>query len=73
MSLLNVSFKDTAFLEVFGLSDQNIISYFALSQFYDKSSLNEQINMQARFNQLSAVELDRRFLLLIQINGRHRI
>ncbi|KAJ3072425.1 Mediator of RNA polymerase II transcription subunit 6, partial [Quaeritorhiza haematococci] len=58
--LTHVSFKDTNFLQMFGLWEHNVLDYFALSQFYDKSSLNEQIKMQARFNELQANMLDRR-------------
>ncbi|KAI8805282.1 MED6 mediator sub complex component-domain-containing protein [Cladochytrium replicatum] len=59
-SLTEVSFKDTNFLKFYGLHEANVIDYFALSQFYDKSCLNEQIRMQARFNELQAHQLDRR-------------
>ncbi|KAJ3154016.1 Mediator of RNA polymerase II transcription subunit 6 [Geranomyces variabilis] len=58
--LTHVSWKDTAFIQQHGLNEHSIIPYFALSQFYDRSSLNEQIAMQARFNQLEAASLDKR-------------
>ncbi|KAJ3160934.1 hypothetical protein HDU86_008296 [Geranomyces michiganensis] len=58
--LTQVSWKDTAFIQQHGLNEHSIMHYFALSQFYDRSSLNEQIAMQARFNQLEAASLDKR-------------
>ncbi|KAJ3172271.1 Mediator of RNA polymerase II transcription subunit 6 [Geranomyces variabilis] len=58
--LTQVSWKDTAFIQQHGLNEHSIMPYFALSQFYDRSSLNEQIAMQARFNQLEAATLDKR-------------
>ncbi|KAI8920550.1 MED6 mediator sub complex component-domain-containing protein [Entophlyctis helioformis] len=58
--LTGVSFKDTAFLQAYGLNEFNVLDYFALSQFYDNSCLNEQLKMQARFNELQAHQLDRR-------------
>ncbi|KAI8610852.1 MED6 mediator sub complex component-domain-containing protein [Chytriomyces sp. MP71] len=64
--LLSVSFKDTAFLEqarVFGLHPANALDYFKQSpQFYDKSSINGILDMQARHNSLQATELDHRQL-----------
>ena len=53
-----VSFKDTAFLQMFGLSEINALDYFAQSQFYDPLCINEQLKMQARFNELNAQQLD---------------
>ena len=53
-----VSFKDTAFLRMFGLSEANALDYFAQSQFYDPLCINEQLKMQARFNELNAQQLD---------------
>ncbi|KAJ1557298.1 hypothetical protein HK096_008052 [Nowakowskiella sp. JEL0078] len=47
--LTQVSFKDTTFLQHFPLDEHNIIDYFALSQFYDRSCINEQVRMQERF------------------------
>ncbi|KAH6582747.1 hypothetical protein BASA61_008377 [Batrachochytrium salamandrivorans] len=58
--LTSVSFKDTAFLQVFGLNEHNALDYFAMSQFYDKSCLNEQLKMQVRHNDLQAQQLDGR-------------
>ncbi|KAJ3388036.1 Mediator of RNA polymerase II transcription subunit 6 [Lobulomyces angularis] len=58
--LLNVCFKDTNFLQMYSLNEFNVLDYFSYSQFYEKSSLNEQIKMQARFNELQANMLDRR-------------
>ncbi|KAI8919929.1 MED6 mediator sub complex component-domain-containing protein [Powellomyces hirtus] len=58
--LTHVSWKDTAFIQAHGLNEHSVMPYFALSQFYDKSSINEQISMQARFNQLEASQLDKR-------------
>ncbi|KAI8905143.1 MED6 mediator sub complex component-domain-containing protein [Gorgonomyces haynaldii] len=55
---LEVSFKDTIFLQQFGLSEYNCLDYFALSQFYDPSCINEQLKMQARFNELNVQMLD---------------
>lgn len=46
------SFKDTLFLESFGLSPLNVLDYFSKSQFYDSSCINEQLKMQQRFNTL---------------------
>ncbi|KAJ3224047.1 hypothetical protein HK099_000325 [Clydaea vesicula] len=57
--LLNVCFKDTNFLQMYSLNEFNVLDYFSYSQFYEKSSLNEQIKMQARFNELQANMLDR--------------
>jgi mediator of RNA polymerase II transcription subunit 6 len=62
-ALSQVCFKDTVFLQSFGLSERNVMDYFALSQFYDPTSINEQFKMQQRFNQLSkepTASLDRR-------------
>lgn len=47
------SFKDTIFLESFGLSPWNVLEYFSKSQFYDSSCINEQLKMQQRFNTLN--------------------
>jgi mediator of RNA polymerase II transcription subunit 6 len=46
------SFKDTVFLESFGLTPWNVLDYFSKSQFYDSSCINEQLKMQQRFNTL---------------------
>ncbi|KAJ3258257.1 hypothetical protein HK103_003738 [Boothiomyces macroporosus] len=56
--LTSVSFKDTAFLQAFGLHELNIIEYFSKSQFYDVSCIDEQLKMQARFNDLQVTQLD---------------
>ncbi|KAI9201892.1 MED6 mediator sub complex component-domain-containing protein [Polychytrium aggregatum] len=58
--LTHVSFKDPAFLGTLGLHEHNALDYFALSQFYDKKSINEEIIMQSRFNQLQANQLNRK-------------
>ncbi|KAJ3275363.1 hypothetical protein HDV01_000655 [Terramyces sp. JEL0728] len=55
--LTSVSFKDTAFLQAFGLHELNIIEYFSKSQFYDVSCIDEQLKMQARFNDLQMTSL----------------
>ncbi|KAJ3125818.1 hypothetical protein HK098_008206 [Nowakowskiella sp. JEL0407] len=47
--LTGVCFKDTTFLQHNFLDQSNVITYFSLSQFYDRSCINEQILMQARF------------------------
>jgi mediator of RNA polymerase II transcription subunit 6 len=57
-TLTEICFKDTVFLQNFGLSQFNVLDYFALSQFYDSSCINEQLKMQARFNQLQQGQLD---------------
>ena len=57
----DVSFKDTVFLQQFGLGEHNALDYFSTSQFYDPSCINEQIKMQARFNELEAASLDHTF------------
>ncbi|KAJ3345760.1 Mediator of RNA polymerase II transcription subunit 6 [Kappamyces sp. JEL0680] len=62
VDLTTVSFKDTAFLQAFGLHEFNVLDYFAQSQFYDKSCINEQLKMQARFNNLLPAELDIKLL-----------
>lgn len=64
--LTSVSFKDTNFLQMCGLFDYNVLEYFSLSQFYDKSCLNEQIKMQARFNELQVHALDRTYVNVIR-------
>ncbi|KAJ3328089.1 Mediator of RNA polymerase II transcription subunit 6 [Blyttiomyces sp. JEL0837] len=65
--LTTVSFKDTTFLQLFGLHEHNALQYFALSpQFYDKNSINERIAMQTRFNQLEAAQLDFRAMTGIE-------
>nr|KAJ3419306.1 Mediator of RNA polymerase II transcription subunit 6 [Polyrhizophydium stewartii] len=46
--------------QYWGLHEFNVLDYFAMSQFYDNSCLNEQVKMQARFNALEAAQLDRR-------------
>ena len=52
-----VCFKDTGFLMARGLTQENVLEYLSLSQFYDPSCLNEQLRMQGRFsNALSADE-----------------
>ena len=48
--LAQVCFKNTAFLEQNGLSEHSVMDYFATSQFYDPTSINEQFHMQQRFN-----------------------
>ncbi|KAJ3183983.1 Mediator of RNA polymerase II transcription subunit 6 [Gaertneriomyces sp. JEL0708] len=59
--LTHVSWKDTGFLQMFGLNEQNIMDYFARSPFYDLSCINEQLRMQSMHNQhLSAEQLDKR-------------
>lgn len=47
------SFKDTIFLESYGLTPWNVLDYFSKSQFYDSSCINEQLKMQQRFNTLN--------------------
>ena len=56
--LATITFKDTAFLQIFGLNEINVLDYFAQSQFYDSLCINEQLKMQARFNELEAQQLD---------------
>lgn len=56
--LATVTFKDTGFLQMFGLNEMNVLEYFAQSQFYDPLCINEQLKMQARFNELEAQQLD---------------
>ncbi|KAI9103008.1 MED6 mediator sub complex component-domain-containing protein [Phlyctochytrium arcticum] len=58
--LTHISWKDTAFLQMYGLGEHNIMDYFSLSPFYDPSSINEQIRMQARFNQFEASQMDKK-------------
>ncbi|EGF78057.1 hypothetical protein BATDEDRAFT_91168 [Batrachochytrium dendrobatidis JAM81] len=58
--LTTMSFKDTAFLQLLGLNEHNALDYFSMSQFYDKSCLNEQLKMQVRHNELQAQQLDGR-------------
>ncbi|KND04822.1 uncharacterized protein SPPG_00525 [Spizellomyces punctatus DAOM BR117] len=58
--LTQISWRDPAFLQHFGLGEHNVMDYFALSEFYDKSSINEQLRMQARFNELQTSQLDKR-------------
>ncbi|KAJ3104980.1 Serine/threonine-protein kinase plk1 [Physocladia obscura] len=54
-----ISFKNTQYLEQHGLSHHNALHYFQqCPQFYDKSCINEQIQMQARFNSLNPEDLD---------------
>ncbi|KAJ3379962.1 Mediator of RNA polymerase II transcription subunit 6 [Entophlyctis sp. JEL0112] len=56
----SVSFKDTVYLETRGLSHHNALEYFQqCPQFYDKSCINEQIQMQARFNSLNPDDLEK--------------
>ncbi|KAI8841331.1 MED6 mediator sub complex component-domain-containing protein [Chytridium lagenaria] len=58
--LTQVCFKDATFLQMYGLNEHNVLNYFAMSpQFYDKTSINERLEMQTRFNQLQASEMDR--------------
>ncbi|KAI8819841.1 MED6 mediator sub complex component-domain-containing protein [Fimicolochytrium jonesii] len=52
--LTHISWKDTAFIQTYGLNKDNVMAYFSLSPFFDKSSIKEQISMQTRFNQLDA-------------------
>ncbi|TPX70466.1 hypothetical protein CcCBS67573_g06552 [Chytriomyces confervae] len=66
---LTVSFKDTEFLQMFGLNHDNVLDYFKLSpQFYDKRCINESLAMQKRFNSLS--DLDHRNMTGIEY-ARH--
>lgn len=58
INLTEINFKDPLFLQR-GLTEHNVLEYFSLSPFYDKSCINEQINMQARFNHLEAHLIDR--------------
>ncbi|KAJ3005356.1 hypothetical protein HKX48_000729 [Thoreauomyces humboldtii] len=58
--LTHVSWKDTAFIQMYGLNEHTIMDYFSLSQFYDKSSLNEQISMQTRHQADTTLRLDKR-------------
>ena len=51
--MTDTCFKDTIFLESFGLTPWNALDYFSKSQFYDSSCINEQIKMQQRFNSLN--------------------
>ncbi|ORY40406.1 hypothetical protein BCR33DRAFT_719401 [Rhizoclosmatium globosum] len=55
---LSVSFKDTVFLEQCGLSYENALEYFRLSQFFDKTSINQQLIMQTKYNQLGTATMD---------------
>jgi hypothetical protein len=66
-----LSFKDTNFLQFYGIVPQNALDYFALSQFYDTNSLNEQIKQQTRFNQLLASQLDTRNMTGIEFELCH--
>ncbi|KAJ3202986.1 Mediator of RNA polymerase II transcription subunit 6 [Entophlyctis luteolus] len=60
----SVSFKDTVYLETRGLSHHNALEYFQqCPQFYDKSCINEQIQMQARFNSLNPDDLEKMYAL----------
>ncbi|KAJ3192328.1 hypothetical protein HK101_006723 [Irineochytrium annulatum] len=55
--LTQVSFKDPSFLQLYGLSEQNVLQYFCLSQFFDKKSINGELAMQTKFNALELLEL----------------
>lgn len=66
-----LSFKDTQFLQFYGIFPENALDYFALSQFYDSNSLNEQIKQQTRFNQLQASQLDTKNMTGIEFELWH--
>ena len=57
--LTQIAFKDATWLQIHGLDQYNCLDYFSLSQFYDKSCLNEQVKMQSKFNSLQQDQLDR--------------
>ncbi|KAJ3042572.1 Mediator of RNA polymerase II transcription subunit 6 [Rhizophlyctis rosea] len=58
--LLSVMFKDPEWLAMNPLTKENVLDYFARSQFYDSTSTNEYLKMQARFNALNDADLDKR-------------
>ena len=64
-SKAQVSFIDTVFLQQYGLGEHNALDYFSTSQFYDPSCINEQIKMQARFNEFEASKLDHTYSIFI--------
>lgn len=41
-----IFFRDNRWLEKFPLNKENVLDYFSLSSFYDKTCNNEQIKMQ---------------------------
>lgn len=60
VDLSQISWKDTDFLQQFGLGPHNVLDYFGRSPFYDPASIPEQLKMQARFTEhLSEGAMDR--------------
>jgi len=57
--LTAVCFRDAQWLAMNPLVMENVIEYFSISQFYDKTCNNETIKMQSRFNQFETVEMNR--------------
>lgn len=57
MSLLEVSFKDLAWLHAYGLTPHNALEYFSLSQFYDRTCNNEVVKMQTKFNNFEEMNM----------------
>ncbi|TPX32685.1 hypothetical protein SmJEL517_g04227 [Synchytrium microbalum] len=57
--LTDVSFINPNFLKYYGqLTHDNVLAYFAESQFYSRDSINENIVMQTRYNPLEASQLN---------------
>lgn len=53
--LAHVCFKDVAWLQHFPLTDDSVLDYFAMSQFYERTCNNEVLKMQARFTDNAAL------------------
>jgi mediator of RNA polymerase II transcription subunit 6 len=54
----HVSFKDSAWIQTFGLNVATALDYFSTSQFYDRTCNNEVLKMQTKFNNLEEMNME---------------
>lgn len=66
--LSQVCFRDVSWLQAFELTNASVMEYFSYSQFYERTSNNEVLKMQARYinkpeEMLSQLQCNQRFAL----------